>query len=373
MKAIYIIELIPIIFVIISLLLWNTYGKDKKIDPKSNNKLPNLSLPQLSLIYNSNVTKTDLIFLLLDLSNQGYIKIEEEQNNKFKITKLKDIEDNSLESIFLKELFVKHNTISLDEYINALSTKNKDTNKEQTKTLKSNELPKRFSFVSSKLLGLFNKGKNKYYIKESESKRIYLLGMISIILLLVTCYPFYKLDMLKYIPFSLLFSIGTLAVVVNFVNKLDLGYINKYQIIFGTIVLIILWATFLIPVFSLTSEFLISYFIGILSIILILVIYRYMPKKTKLGHKLRTEIESYKKYILKLSKEEQKELLEKEPYYFINILPISYIIGINNTIYDYLKDNKISKPKYYILSSDYTIQKYYNSINRFIDTLNNVK
>ena len=371
MKIIKIIDLIPIIFVIISFLLWNTYGKDKKINAKSKNELPSLPLPIISLIYNGSINKEDLIFFLLDLSNKGYIKIEEEKNNQFKITKLKEYEEKDQTKIFLDELFMKNNTISLDEYINIISSNNKKQKSlEQIKTIKTEELPRRFNFLYKKIISIFLKDKNKYYIKESEGKRTYLIIMLSIILLLITCYPFYELKMIKYIPFALLFGIGTLALVINFVNKLDIEYINRRQILSCTIILIVLWIIFLLPVFSITSEYLISYFIGTLSIILILVIYRYMPKRTKLCHRLRTEIENYKKYLLKQSREELEAILKEDEYYLFNLVPLSFILGINNTILNRMRDNKINKLKYYTLPDNYSVLKYCNSIARLMVLLN---
>ena len=370
MNALKIINLIPIIFLIISFLLWNTYGKDTKIKSKYVTKLPPIPLPLISLIHNGIIRREDIILLILDLSNKGYIKIEE-NNNEFKLTKLKDHEERkSKEAKFLKELFSKNNSITLDDYINMVSKKEDIITKEQIKTLSSEALIRKFRFIYKKSIDLFNQDKNKYYEEESDNKKIYLIFMLSIILFGITIYPFYVNKLLKYIPFALMFSIGTLALVVNFVNKLDLEYISKKQILFCTFILIVLWLTFLLPIFSLMAEYLISYFIATLSIIVILVLYRYMPKRTTLGTRLRNEIEGYKTFL----KDDNYivEQLKKNKYFLYELLPYSYIFGLNDEIIKLIKYYNPSKPKNYIIGNEYTPTKYYNSINRFINTLNNV-
>ena len=370
MKLLKIINLIPIVFIIISYLLWNTYGKDTKIKNKIVNKLPNLSLPIISLIHNGIIRKEDLILLILDLSSKGYIKIEE-KNNIFKITKIKEIEDTTIkEYIYLNELFSKNNTITIDEYIEVLSKQENKLITKQVKTLENESLIRRFKYIYKKIINIYNTEKELYYAKESDNKKIYLILMLSIILFSITIYPFYINDLLKYLPLALIFSIGTLALVINFVNKLEIENITKKQILFCTFILIVLWLTFLLPIFTITSEYLISYFIAVLSIIVILVLYKYMPKRTKLGTKNRNEIEGFKKYIL--DEKNIKEELNKNPYYLYEILPYSYIFGLNDQIIKLMKNNKIPKPKNYIIN-EYTPTKYYNSINRFINTLNNVK
>ncbi|MBR6133790.1 MAG: DUF2207 domain-containing protein [Bacilli bacterium] len=371
MKILQIINLIPIIFLIISYILWNTYGRDTKIKSKYVSKLPPIPLPLISLIHNGSIRREDIILLILDLSNKGYIKIEEESNNNFKLTKIKDHEERkSKEAKFLKELFSKNNTISLDDYINMVSKKEDIITKEQIKTIESDSLVRRFKYMYKNSIELFNQEKNKYYEIESDNKKIYLVFMLSIILFSITIYPFYVNKLLKYLPFALLFSIGTLALVINFVNKLDLEYISKKQILFCTFILIVLWLTFLLPIFSITAEYLISYFIATLSIIVILVLYRYMPKRTILGTRLRNEIEGYKTYL----KDDNyiKEELKHNKYFLYELLPYSYIFGINDELIKLIKENNCPKPKNYYTGNDYTPTKYYNSINRFINTLNNV-
>ena len=367
MKLLKIINLIPIIFIIISYLLWNTYGKDIKIKNKRSIKLPNLSLPIISLIHNGSIRREDIILLILDLSNKGYIKIEE-INNNFKLTNLKEIEDTkSIEYLFLNNLFSKNNTISLDEYINILTSKEYNIKTEQIKTINNENLIIKFKNIYKSIIKRYNLEKDKYYERTSENKKFYLILMLSIILFSITILPFYTNNLLKYIPIALIFSIGTLYLVINFVNKLDIEYISKKQVLFCTFILIVLWLTFLLPIFNITSEYLISYFIATLSIIVILVLYRYMPKRTKLGIKIRNEIEGYKNYINNI--DNLKEEIDLNKYYLYELLPYSYIFGINDKIINIIKETKLPKPKNYIIN-DYTPIKYYNSVNRFINMLN---
>ena len=94
----YIIYLIPILFLIFSLILWYKFGRDDKIietvefyPPKGFNSL------EVGFLYKGEAQNRDVTSLLMYLANQGYIKIVETEEKSlfaklkgFKITILKE-------------------------------------------------------------------------------------------------------------------------------------------------------------------------------------------------------------------------------------------------------------------------------------------
>ena len=82
-----------------------------------------------------------------------------------------------------------------------------------------------------------------------------------------------------------------------------------------------------------------------------------MAKRTTYGTKLIKNIEGFKEYIIKVSKEE----LNQEPEYINNILPYTYILGINDILLNKIDSLNIK----WLKSADkWTIKKTDNFFNR---------
>ena len=122
----YFMFLIPIIFLLISLLIWYIYGKDDKVietvefyPPEGLNSL------DVGFLYKGQAINKDVTSLIVYLANQGYIKISEFGENtllyptkRFKITKLKEYDGkNTIERIFFKGLFVKNKQILMKQLL----------------------------------------------------------------------------------------------------------------------------------------------------------------------------------------------------------------------------------------------------------------
>jgi hypothetical protein len=99
---------ISIIFASIGLLIWNDFGKDRRIR-KKRNTYPNLKYnsSNIAFYYNSDLELKSIVALLIDLANKGYLKIIKEAGD-YKIVRLKEYEGNDLsEKIFFDGLFKK--------------------------------------------------------------------------------------------------------------------------------------------------------------------------------------------------------------------------------------------------------------------------
>ena len=115
-SIVYLMFIIPILFLIISLLLWYKFGHDDQTvetvefyPPEGFNSL------EIGFLYKGKADNQDVTSLLVYLANKGYIKISETEEKSlfstskgFKITKLKEYDGNNLnEQIFLNGLFTK--------------------------------------------------------------------------------------------------------------------------------------------------------------------------------------------------------------------------------------------------------------------------
>ncbi len=367
---------IPVILALISFLIWHIYGKDLKYNiERTPNIERKLSILDVSLIYNGVSTEKDVFYLLLHLANKGYIKIIENSNNNF--TLKKGIEYNGKdykEATFLKTLFRKETTVSLTEYINIVAERKTNKSNIMDKQIDNKDLNRRFQRTVKNILPLINneEEQKKYFDKTSENKKYYLLMIIAAILILVTSLPFIEMNKLYFLPISVVLSIFILGLLTTSLKNIDIKN-KKDTMIYFTILIITMLVLFLYPSFRRNRMYILVFLAGIICVSFVLFLYKYMPKRSVYGSKRLGRIEGLKEFLIKLKQEELDNVLSINPNYLYDILPYSYIIGCEEIVIKKLKEKEIKKPNWYTLSSDYTPQKFSNSIKRLYENLKEKK
>ena len=364
---------ISILLSLFSYILWRIYGKDVKYTIEFEKNIPSkLNTIDVSLIEKGYLNNENAIYLLLDLANRGYLKISEEENNEFTITRIKDYDgSNYKEASFIRALFRKNMTVNISEYIEALNKESKTTyQKELDKKITKDNIKYRLIRAIKNVMSISksNEEKNKYFETKSNNKKTYLLFSITIILVLITSIPFIEINKLYLLPISVLFSSISLFILINIVENVDLKKKNNkitILLLFAIIALIVL----LTPSFKQNRIYFIAFLIGIMAVTFILFLYKYMPKRTIHGTRLYSKIEGLKKYLNEVSDKELKLVLKDNPNYLYDILPYSYILGIESVVFNKLKKLNIEEPKWYKIDN-FTYRKLFNSINRLINLVN---
>ena len=364
---------ISILLSLFSYILWRIYGKDVKYTIEFEKNIPSkLNTIDVSLIEKGYLNNENAIYLLLDLANRGYLKISEEENNEFTITRNKDYDgSNYKEASFIRALFRKNMTVNISEYIEALNKESKTPyQKELDKKITKDNIKYRLIRAIKNVISISksNEEKNKYFETKSNNKKTYLLFSITIILVLITSIPFIEINKLYLLPISVLFSSISLFILINIVENVDLKKKNNkitILLLFAIIALIVL----LTPSFKQNRIYFIAFLIGIMAVTFILFLYKYMPKRTIHGTRLYSKIEGLKKYLNEVSDKELKLVLKDNPNYLYDILPYSYILGIESVVFNKLKKLNIEDPKWYKIDN-FTYRKLFNSINRLINLVN---
>lgn len=364
---------ISILLSLFSYILWRIYGKDVKYTIEFEKNIPSkLNTIDVSLIEKGYLNNENAIYLLLDLANRGYLKISEEENNEFTITRIKDYDgSNYKEASFIRALFRKNMTVNISEYIEALNKESKTPyQKELDKKITKDNIKYRLIRAIKNVMSISksNEEKNKYFETKSNNKKTYLLFSITIILVLITSIPFIEINKLYLLPISVLFSSISLFILINIVENVDLKKKNNkitILLLFAIIALIVL----LTPSFKQNRIYFIAFLIGIMAVTFILFLYKYMPKRTIHGTRLYSKIEGLKKYLNEVSDKELKLVLKDNPNYLYDILPYSYILGIESVVFNKLKKLNIEEPKWYKIDN-FTYRKLFNSINRLINLIN---
>ena len=328
---------------------------------------------------NENVKDDDMFGFLIYMANKGYIKIIEEKSNEFYLERVKDYDgDNYQEEVFLKSLFKKTLKVSLSEYIDLVSAKEKIEKEEVLENkIDNNELSYRYRRVLTNLLPVVNNDEEKsvYYELESDKKKNILVFFVAFILILITLVPFIEINNLSLFPLSIIYSVVSLKVLVTLVDYIDINELhkkrNKYYLVISIIVVFIICFILLVPSFRRNLIYSVAFLISLLSVLVILVLYKYMPKRTLYGSRVYAKIEGLKIFIDTCDKESLDLVTKKNKSYLYDLLGYSYVLGNTNKVVNLFKMSEVKKPSWYKLKSEFSVMKFFNSLNRLKSNLSN--
>ena len=54
-----------------------------------------------------------------------------------------------------------------------------------------------------------------------------------------------------------------------------------------------------------------------------------MERKTEYGEKIKPQIEGFREFLLKAEKDQLEDLVTKNPEYFYDVLPFTYVLGVS--------------------------------------------
>lgn len=341
----YIVYLLPIIFLIISILLWYRFGRDEQVietvefyPPAGFNSL------EVGFLYKGEATNQDVTSLLIYLANKGYIKIVETEEKSlfakskgFKIIKLKDYDgDNVNEKLFLNGLFA---TGRLNN--NSLSESNDLQNKMSTLEVTSSDLYDRFYITMSNiLLNINNKeNKNKIFEKSASKKAKFIILMIITTYCLITIQPVLEYGESNLLMALLFPGIGfTVLFRMLFDSKLINSTSSKFSAIMSILFVIVWglgfggipWILMVLPALQQDLIYLIGYIIGIFCVLGMTICLIYLPKRTLYGNEILGKIRGFKTFLETAEKDQLEAMVAKNPTYFYNILPYTYVLGVSD-------------------------------------------
>ena len=350
----YIIYLIPLLFLVITLLLWYKYGRDDQVvetvefyPPQGFNSL------EVGFLYKGKAENQDVTSLLIYLANQGYIKIAEiekkvlfTKSKDFKITKLKEYDGNNVnEQIFLNGLFSKNYKSGTDSINEVTST----------------DLYNNFYITTDKILSNINskENKNKIFEKSASSKTIFIILMIIATYCLITIPPFFGYGdsdallvalLFPGIGFTVLFYYvfgGTRSIYAN--GKVDYSSISLkiFGLVWGLGFGGIPWATLVLPALKQEPFYLIGYGFGLLCILVMVICLKYLPKRTPYGNEILGKLKGFKNFLETAEKEKLEAMVMEDPTYFYDILSYAYVLGVSDKWIKKFESISLQAPSWY--------------------------
>ncbi len=322
----YLMFIIPISALIVAFIIWYLFVRNKKViesvdfyPPEDYNSL------EVGFLYKGYADNKDVTSLLIYLANKGYLKIEDFEEKAmffkkkgFKITKLKDYDGNNLyERMFFNGLFGR---ITREGFV----TVNEVT---------SSELYHSFYNIINSILGKINTKENKRKISKNNV-------LYKILLVILLCVSYLGTLVLPVIPFTNSYSIIYTLVIYSFVLPFFILFIIYWKSIPGVLTMTIFMSAIaymqiesegIITAINLVAAdpiYLLNIIVGIACLCLIILLFR-ANKRTDLGNKMLYKIKGFKNYLQTVEKERLEDNVKKDPEYFYNILPYTYVLGVS--------------------------------------------
>ena len=89
------------------------------------------------------------------------------------------------------------------------------------------------------------------------------------------------------------------------------------------------WIMTVLPALIDDPMYIVENIVGIISIIVLTMFIKIMPKRTKYGNELYGKIKGFRRFLENAEKQQLEALVEKNPQYFYDILPYTYALGVS--------------------------------------------
>ncbi len=359
----YIMFAVPIVFLIISILIWYIFGRDDKVietvefyPPEGFNSL------EVGFMYKGKADNQDVVSLLIYLANAGYLKIAETEEKSFifkkkgfRITKLKEYDGNNAnEKVFMDGLF------KLGSGRGKL-IKDGEEYDGQLESVTGSDLYNSFYRTVNTILKDVNdkENKNKIFEIKASKKQIFITLMIMASFVLITIPPIFTYGEPFMFPFALLFpGIGFSVMFAMVFGKNHTVYVNGkpknssvssaiFGIIWGLGFGGIPWCASVLPSLLQDKWYLIGYLAGLLCILGMVLCKIYLPKRTPYGNMMLGKIRGFKNFLQVAEKEKLEALVLEQPDYFYNILPFTYVLGVSDKWIQKFETIAIQAPSWY--------------------------
>ena len=352
----YIIIGISLVIVFIAFILWLLFGKDKPVIETVEFYPPEgYNSAELAFLYKGETDDKAIVSLLIYLASKGYLSIKETENKAlfastkdFTIYKLKEYDGtNEIEKLFFDGLFRTRSSVT------------------------SSDLTNRFYITVNRIKKLLNKKENKTKIfdKKSLQLRGFIIPMMLIIFILITVKPFYDAGMLSELPVALIFpGVGfslMLSILTSSSPKSAKIFIIFWGLLFGGIPLFMI-----LPIIFLTSISAITYFIGILCIIVLYVFRKIILKRTPFGLEILGKIKGFKRFLETAEKDQLEAMVEKEPEYFYNILPYTYALDVSDKWVEQFENIAVEPPSWYYSNTAFSVHSFGTFMNSTMTSVN---
>lgn len=212
----------------------------------------------------------------------------------------------------------------------------------------SSDLYDKFFITLNEIKEKFNSKENKSKIFEMSSleKIRYLIMMIIGIFILITTKPVLEYDGMGNLIVGTLFSGVGISVLIGSLFEI-INIPKSGGVVVGVAFGIFPWIYTVLPSLMQKPIYLIMYIIGIISVIVIMLFIKIMPKRTPYGNEILGKIRGFKRFLETAEKPQLESLVAQNPEYFYNILPYTYALGVSDVWINQFETIAMEAPSWY--------------------------
>ena len=357
------------VFFIIVFGMWFVYGRDEKtVDPMEFYPPEGMNSAEVGFLYKGYANTDDAVSLLIYLAEKGYIQIIETTDkvlftavDNFKIKKLRDYDgDNPNERLFMYGLFRPLSGIIREE-------------------VTINDLKIGFHLTIKEIVDNLGAKTNRETIfeKSSLNKSLPVFLMMAVIFVTITLRPvldYHEPSMLvgallfPGVGFAfflfMLFSKKTQTIIVNGKPKTSRKANIQFGVMFGLFFGGMPWAFIVLPALLVDTAYWVTYSFGMICIVGMFILNRYMWKRTELGNKLLGRIRGFRNFLVTAEWHKLETLVMQNPTYFYNILPFTYVLGVSDKWIKKFETIAVCAPGWYVGKGTFSMV----SFGKFMDS-----
>ena len=360
------IVIFSIACVIVAYILWRTYGKDDKVVETVEVYPPDgLDSAEVGLLYEGSSSLKGVVSLLIELASKGYLKIEQfgepdftKQKDSFRIFKLKEYDgNNENEKNFFNGLFKSGRTF-VAEY----------------------ELYDKFYRTLEEIQYELNSKLSKFKIfdKTASKIKILLVMMMITIFILITIKPILNSNMDNGpLMFAIAFPLIAFIIVDNWVFNTPKGIVRDRRsgipitdplaknfsiLVWASLFGGGTWSVLILPILLQNKRYILTYAIGLICIVILAIIKKYMDKRTTHGNEILGRIRGFKRFLETAEKEELEKMLYQNPNYFFDMLPYAYSLDVLSKWISRFETINIKAPNWYESNNSFSINSFKDDI-----------
>ena len=362
--GIYSLVIIIIIFILTyyNFRRWQKYGKDYAKHVKTVEFYPpdNLNAAQIGYIYGITSSTKLTIALIIELASKGYIKINDKNNDievvnlyplprlekpeadeetihTIKIRKLKNGDETlskeakkMMKYLFKPILFIKNDTVEITDSVNSfLKVQDELVTKGFVEIVNDNA-----SSIEMKKESQIASEKQEEMLINEHQKQIENLRPLSEAEQIVYDKLFETADTVLISEHKTLYEVFSEVsyLLGNDPKTTIYDYKSSSKLLFSCFVcileLLLLYFSYSI-IKDLDPKFSFLYPLGLISTFISIFFTIIMERKTEYREFIEPQIEGFREFLEKAEKDELEALVTKNPSYFYDILPYTYVLGIS--------------------------------------------
>lgn len=336
---------------LVAINFWIKHGKDEKVKIEKNFYPPNsLNSAKIGVEYKNKCKEKYIISLLLQLMNKGYIRLQNKNGNA-KFIRLKDYDGNDLlEKQFLEGMFRKNNKILNNILPNGIIV---DVLLDE---ITYEGLCNNFYIVIDKIK------ESLTTIEEvlpefddaniSKSKLIFALTLTTCILIylpIVNILGFSAAFFLGFIPTLILYLMFRYVLFTFKMRKNIVALCFTRLMVISTIMGKILpgLEEDILPTVLNNGMIFINFTIGIISMMTMLILLRFISKRTGERKELYSKIAGFREFLKNASNDEIKSLMNENANYYYEMIPYAYALEVEDDWFRKMNDLNLNRPSWY--------------------------